>query len=90
MELWIVGFLTGLGNKLGKNIIVDDSFKDYPSRLVARILVDINTWECLLESVDLVLGGKTHTQVLDDKNVPFICVRCHHNGHTVIDYTKSF
>eukprot|EP01018_Ginkgo_biloba_P032610 Gb_14068 [translate_table: standard] len=92
MELWLDRSFWAIGDTLGKFILSDDSYKDSTTRsvAVAKILVEINVSQGLFESMELVAGGKSYTQVLDYVNFPFRCVRCHQYGHVLKDCGKIF
>jgi hypothetical protein len=46
LEFWTLDFLKELGNRLGKTIQFDESFIYSHDRIVARILVEIDTRLC--------------------------------------------
>lgn len=75
-------------NDLGDFIIVDEEMKLSLKRTMVNILVNLKVFGGLYDSIDLVVGNKMHSQVLDYVNLPFRCVRCHKAGHLFEDYTQ--
>jgi hypothetical protein len=54
-------FLENLRNELGKFIMIDPTFIYIYFQIVTRLLVEINTKDCLVENLDIVVGHNTHT-----------------------------
>ena len=68
---------------LGSFLEADLSFLESREKKVARILVNINLREGLVESINLDWGPVIIPQILDYENVPFRCRRCHAYGHPI-------
>lgn len=47
--------------------------------------MDIYIDEGLVESLDIVVGHRIHTYILDYCNVLFVCLHYHLYGHIVVD-----
>jgi hypothetical protein len=90
IELWHDSGLKEIGDALGNFITADNSHKYISSRSMARILVDIDIQQGLFESIKLMEGDQSYTQILDYLNIPFKCVHCHNYGHIVEDYMNKF
>jgi hypothetical protein len=90
LELWDDKFMWDLSKFLGHTASVESSYKKSVYFLVARVLLDIDLKEGLEESIEIAIGDKVITHILDYPNIPFHGVRCHNYGHMVIDCMKPF
>ena len=77
LHCWNQKSLQIIGNALGKYI--DQAVrKEYSC---ARICVEVDLEEGLLEAIKLTVAGWTHVQELDYEQLPFKCRHCHGHGH---------
>lgn len=85
LEFWSKAGLKPISDSLGKFIMSEKNYLSSNYRSVAQILVDIDPWKGLFESLDIVLGEKTFIQQLDYMHIPFRCASCHWAGHLHVD-----
>ena len=83
LHFWDTLHFRQIGDILGNYLEADLSFMETHYKQVARILVELNILEGLPETIHLVWGPDSITQLLDYENVPFRCRRCHAYGHHV-------
>jgi len=83
LHFWRELHLRRIRNILGNFLEVDLSFLKTHVKQVARILVNINIREGLLETINLVWGPEVISQILDYENIPFRCRRYHAYGHPI-------
>ena len=91
MRRWSTfGILVGtlffkLGNILGRVIQMDDSFLTNNLWIMAWVLVDIDTRDVLLDTMEIEVGNVVHYQVMDYQNMSLFCAWCHLHGHMVVN-----
>jgi hypothetical protein len=70
-----------IGNSLGRFISVDPKTLVGPDKKLARILVELDIHEGLLESLDIDWRGHLTRQKLDYLGIPFRCSLCRQTDH---------
>jgi hypothetical protein len=70
-----------IGNSLGHYISVDSKTLAGPDKKLARILVELDIHEGLLETLDIDWRGHLTRQKLDYLGVPFRCTLCRQTCH---------
>jgi hypothetical protein len=73
LHLWNEKYLLAIGNSLGRFICVDSKMLTGSDKKLARILVEIDIHEGLLETLDIDWRGHLTRQKLDYLGVPFRC-----------------
>lgn len=79
--------LKAIGDTLGKFILSNNFYKFGKVGLIEKILVELYFKQGLFESLDLVMGNRTYTPMLNYVNFPFYYVFKHTYGH-VLKYYK--
>jgi hypothetical protein len=90
MEYWLTHSLEEIGDKLGKFILMDDSYKSCNGHSITHICVEVDISQGIFKFMELVIGNSSHTQILNYINFPFHYARCHHYGHILKECEKSF
>ena len=85
MQYWTEEAFVKIGNALGTYLDHDRTYKETNKRIMARILVHLDTREGLLENMTLRWGNFSRMQILDYEGVPFRCNRCRQVGHLYMD-----
>jgi hypothetical protein len=73
--------LQAIGNSLGRFISVDSVALAAPVKRVAKVLVELDIHEGVLESIDIEWRGHNTRQKLDYLGIPFRCTLCRQTGH---------
>lgn len=81
LHFWTLDVCVGIGNRLGRFLFVDESIFSSADKRVARILVEIDISQGLLEELTIVWREYTYVQKLDYWKVPFRCFSCRQTGH---------
>jgi hypothetical protein len=81
--------LMAIRNSLGRFINVDPKTFAGPDKKLARILVEIDIHEGLLECLDIDWRGHLPHQKLDYLGIPFRCSLCRQTGHVRKTYTGA-
>jgi hypothetical protein len=81
LHLWNEKSLEAIGNTLGCFISVDKEAIVAPVKMVAKVLVELDIHEGLLESIDIEWRGHHTRQKLDYLGIPFRCTLCRQTGH---------
>lgn len=85
LQYWSEEAFVKIGNALGTYLDHDRSYKETNKRILARILVHLDTREGLQEKMTLRWGNFNRSQILDYEGVPFRCNKCHQVGHVYKD-----
>lgn len=85
LQYWNEEAFVKIGNALGTYLDHDRSYKETNKRILARILVHLDTREGLEAKMTLRWGKFSRSQILDYEGVPFRCNRCHQAGHLFKD-----
>jgi hypothetical protein len=70
-----------IGNSLGRFISLDSKILTGPDKKMARILVELDIHEGLLETLDIDWRGCIIRQKLDYLGIPFRCTLCRQTSH---------
>ena len=62
LEWYMVDDIMDIGNRIGKYLMMDDSFLTSLQRMMARVLVEMDIKEELYESIGLVMVGQKSTE----------------------------
>ena len=81
LHLWNAKSLEAIENTLGRFISVDKEAIATPTKMVAKVLVELDIHEGLLESIDIEWRGHHTCQKLDYLGIPFRCTLCRQTGH---------
>jgi hypothetical protein len=81
LHLWTAKSLEAIGNSLGRFISIDKEAIATPAKKVARVLVELDIHEGLLESIDIEWRNHLTCQKLDYLGIPFRCTFCRRTGH---------
>jgi hypothetical protein len=81
LHFWNEDALREIGNSLGKTITVDTSSRSGSSRLLGRVLVEIDITKGLPSTLEIEWRGRKIHQQLDYLGIPFRCSRCRETGH---------
>ena len=90
MDLWSAKGIYLVGNKLGKIIMVDNSFKEEFIRMIVHVIVEIDIRIWIYEIIYILFGDKIYPQLLDYSNVPFWCISCHTDGNIFKNFNCVF
>jgi len=85
IQYWSEEAFIKIGNALGTYLDYDRSYKDTNKKIMARILVDLDTREGLEGKMTLRWGSYRNVQPLDYEGVPFRCNKCRQIGHVYKD-----
>jgi hypothetical protein len=81
LYLWNEGALRAIGNSLGKFISLDSKFQSDPGRKIGKVLVEMDIYSGLPETLEIEWRGRRIAQKLDYLGVPFRCNNCRQTGH---------
>jgi hypothetical protein len=81
LYLWNEKSLMAIGNTLGRFISLDSKLLTRPNKKMARLLVELDIHEGLLETLDIEWRGRTTRQKIDYLGIPFRCTLCRQTGH---------
>jgi hypothetical protein len=81
LHLWNQKALEAIANTLGHYICVDHLSLTTSVKKVARVMVEIDIHDGLLECLDIDWRGKIYRQRLDYLGIPFRCAICKKTGH---------
>jgi len=90
LDFWMDFELKAIDEVLGKFITSDVIYKTNNYRLVAQILVALDSRQGLFEFMELVTGDKSYTQPLDYINLFFRCFLSHKVAHILVDCELEF
>jgi hypothetical protein len=88
--LWNEGALKAIGETLGRFIAHDTKLLNSSQRKMGRVLVEIDIYNGLSETIEIEWRGRRITQSLDYLGVPFRCNRCRLTGHLRRDCKGKF
>jgi hypothetical protein len=81
LYLWNEGALRAIGDTLGRFISLDPKALSSPVRKMGRILVEVDIFNGLSESIVIDWRGRSFSQPLDYLGLPFRCNICRKTGH---------
>jgi hypothetical protein len=81
LHFWNEEAFRAIGNSLGKLISLDSPSRSGSSRLLGRVLVEIDISTGLPETLEIDWRGRKILQKLDYLGIPFRCNRCRETGH---------
>jgi hypothetical protein len=81
LAFWTREALETIGNKLGNFVGLEPNWATKLDRHWAWIQIEVNAWEGLVGSLDIVYGDITWHQKVDYWKIPFRCHGCHEIGH---------
>jgi hypothetical protein len=81
LHLWNDEALRAIGNSLGKFISLDSPSLLGSSRMMGRVLVEMDLSVGLPETLEIDWRGRKILQNLDYLGIPFRCNRCRETGH---------
>lgn len=81
IPFWAEEVFIRVGNALGTYLDYDRTYVESGNRMLARILVHLDTHDGLEEQITLQWGRCIRVQSLDYEGVPFRCRRCHKVGN---------
>ena len=87
LHYWNDEALQSIGNSLGRYI--DKAEPKGPLFGCARICVEVDLEEGLLEGVNMFMDGWEFYQKVDYEQLPFKCRKCHEYEHFVKNCPKS-
>ena len=73
--------MEGIGNTIGRFVVVEDDFLHTYDKWMAKILVEMDLISRLLTEIEILCLERIIQQQLDYLNVPFRCSRCRAVGH---------
>jgi hypothetical protein len=76
LHLWNTKAIEAIGNALRRFISVDKKALTAPVKRVAKVLVELDIHDGLLESIDIEWRGHLIRQKLDYLGIPFRCTIC--------------
>ena len=79
--LWSRQFLEGIGNTIGRFVLVEDDFHQVYDKRVAKILVEMDISRRLPAEVEILCNKRLLIQRLDYLHMPFRCSCCRSVGH---------
>jgi hypothetical protein len=81
LHFWNEEALRAIGDSLGKFITLDSKSLSSQSRIMGKVMVEIDTSSGLPESLEILWRGRRHLQPLDYLGIPFRCNLCRATGH---------
>jgi len=81
LHFWHIKALIGIGNALGKFLKVDSERLTKDIYTSARIYVEVDLIQALLDHILLFHNEKQWSRTLDYENTAFKCCICHQIGH---------
>jgi hypothetical protein len=75
--LWNKPSLKAISDKKGKIFKLDPTWESSPNRRWARLLVEVDLHDEILEEIELVMGDRIWSQKDDYWKLPFQCFSCH-------------
>jgi hypothetical protein len=79
--LWNEGALRAIGDTLGRFITLDYKALSSPMRKMGRVLVEVDIFGGLSETIEIEWRGRKIAQPLDYLGLPFRCNICRQMGH---------
>jgi hypothetical protein len=81
LHLWNEGALRAISDSLGKFIALDTKLLTTPVRKMGRVLVEMDIYCGLPESIEIEWRGRRIAQSLDYLGLPFCCNKCRKTRH---------
>lgn len=72
-----------MGNRIGKTLLVDQSYKFHAESTLAKVLVSVELSLGLPDFIEIILGDFRFLQVLDYINIPLRCGRFNVYGDSI-------
>ena len=79
--LWNRSLLEGIGNTIGRFVVVEDDFMNVYDKRIAQILVEMDITKGLPAEVEILCRDHLFAQRLDYLGIPFRCNICRYIGH---------
>ena len=79
--LWNHPLLEGVGNTIGRFVVLDDDFMNSYDKRMAKISVELDISKRLPVEIEILCRERLFIQRLDYQGIPFRCSCCRETGH---------